>query len=148
MSARLRLIALVCLVVVLASCGGGEERPASRATAAGSFVELAPDVYEPCGVQRAGTAVWVLGCSGRLVRIPAGSSSVTTIAGDIAALDGLAGGEADTIWALLASGEGKARRGSLARIDPDTGAILTTVSLGSSIPADAFVASASLWVAA
>ena len=148
MSARVRLIALVCLVVVLASCGGGGERPVSRATSAGSFVGLAPDVYEPCGVQRAGTGVWVLGCSGRLVRVPRGASEVTSVPGDIAALDGLAGGEVDTIWTLLATGEGTARRGSLARIDPDTGEILTTVSLGSSIAADAVVARATLWVAA
>lgn len=151
MSARLRLIALICIVLVLAACGGGTDRsPASRATAAGSFVELAPDVYEPCGLQRAGTAVWVLGCSGGLVRVPRATSGTraTKVTGDIAALDGLAGGEVDTVWALLATGEGKARRGSLARIDPDTGETLSTVSLGTSIPVDAVVARATLWVAA
>lgn len=148
MSARIRLIAIVCLVVVLASCGGGEKAPAARTTTAGSFVGLAPDVYEPCGVQGAGTAVWVLGCSGGLLRAPRGTTKDgATVPGDITALDGLAGGEVDTVWALLANGEGKARRGSLARIDPDTGEVLATVSLGSSIAVDAVVARAKLWVA-
>ena len=148
MSARVRLAAVVCLVLVLVSCGGGRA-PESRAIARGSFIALAPDVYEPCGLQSAGAAVWVLGCSGGLVRVPRGSSAdAATVPGDIVALDGLAGGEVDTVWALLASGDGKARRGSVARIDPDTGKILTTVSLGTSIAVDAVVGRATLWVAA
>ena len=145
MRPRLRLIALLCVVVILTSCGGPKREPTS--TAAGSFVALAPDVYEPCGLQRAGNAVWVLGCSGALVRVPSGSSRGAKVSGDIAALDGLAGGEVDTAWALLATGEGKERRGSLARIDPDSGATLTTVSLGDAIPVDAVVAGTTLWVA-
>jgi hypothetical protein len=147
-SGRVRLVVVVCLVLVLATCGG-DRAPESRATSTGSFVALAPDVYEPCGLQSAGAAVWVLGCSGGLVRVPRGSSAErATVPGDIAALDGLAGGEVDTVWALLASGEGTARRGSVARIDPESGTIVSTVALGTSIAVDAVVGHATLWVAA
>lgn len=146
-----RRLAVVCLAFALAACGSGEgqEKPASAATAEGTFSALAPDVYEPCGLQRAGDAVWVLGCSGTIVRVPRDDTAPPVrVGGDIAALDGLAGGEVDTVWTLLATGEGDARRGLLARIDPDTGTTLDRVALGSSIPADALVVRATLWVAA
>ncbi len=150
---RPRLVVLSCVMfVVIVACGDevSRRRPAADVTAAGSFSELAPDVYEPCGLQRASDAVWVLGCSGAMVRVPRADApgSVPKVPGDVAALDGLAGGEVDTVWALLATGEGKARRGLLARIDPDTGATLDRVGLGASIPVDAVVARATLWVAA
>jgi hypothetical protein len=85
-----------------------------------------------------------------MVRVPRDSSarSAPTVPGDIAALDGLGGGEVDTVWALLATGEGKTRRGLLARIDPDSGETLDRVRLGTSIPVDASVTRAILWVAA
>lgn len=148
-----RRLAVTCAAVVLfAACGGGTgaEKPASAGTAHGAFSPLAPDVYEPCGLQRAGDAVWILGCSGTIARVPRGDAPrpAPTLAGDIAGLDGLGGGEVDTVWALLATGEGKARRGLLARIDPDTGGTLDRIGLGSSIPVDALVVRATLWVAA
>lgn len=147
-----RRVVLACLAfVVLAACGDDAtgRKPAPNVTAAGSFSDLAPDVYEPCGLQRAGDAVWVLGCSGAMVRVPrAGAGrSAPRVPGDIAALDGLAGGEADTVWALLATGEGDTRRGLLALIDSDTGETLDRVGLGASIPVDAVLARATLWVA-
>jgi hypothetical protein len=141
------------IALSLAACGGGrparQPRPA-RVTGAATFTSLSPDVYEPCGIERSGDAVFVVGCSGSVVRVSGGGTTgrAQKAPGEIVALDALAGGDGESVWVLYATGSGSARRGSVARLDPATGAAGQAVSVGRSIPADALAVGSTLWVAA
>src|SRR6266542_1058136 len=92
-----------------AACGAGPARPAARARgpAPTTFTSLSPDVYEPCGVERSGDAVFVAGCGGAIVRVSSGGTTgrAQKAPGEIVALDALAGGgETDAVWVLFATG--------------------------------------------
>lgn len=154
MMRRVRIVCVVLVAMMFAACGGGsrpvDRRSAPPAAATVSFTELSPDVYEPCGVTSAPGALWVLGCQGNAVRVPMGNGARTsrTVSSDIVGLDALAGNGSDAVWALVAEGRGRSRRGSVLRLNPSSGEPVSTVRLGSSIPAHAVVAAGTLWVAA
>jgi hypothetical protein len=153
---RLRAIAATLAVFGLAasvSCKPAAPAGAGPSSAAanpspGAFVSLAPDVHEPCGMTAAAGTIWVLGCSGSIVRVPAsgGASTVSKLAGESVGLDALGSG-GGVVWLLSAEGEAAARAGSVLRLDAGTGERVGAIELGASIPIAAGVAGERLWIA-
>jgi len=150
---RARTCTVLIALAILAACRPVEpstDRPASPASTptAGSFVALAPDVHEPCGIAASPGDLWVLACSGSVVRVPltGGARTTTRVEGDLVGLDGIASGDADSVWVSLAAGSKGGREGSMSRIDAKSAALIGSVSLGSSIPIHATFAAGRLWV--
>ena len=149
-----RSVCIALALTAMVACGEGrsaEREPASSgATPATAFTELAPDVYEPCGLTAAKGSVWVLGCSGNALRIPIGDGNRTErrLSGGISSLEALTGDGDDRIWALVTTGTGRTLRGSVVGMDATSGGITATIRLGSSIPSHAVFAEGTLWVAA
>jgi hypothetical protein len=138
----------------MVACGDGrsaDREPASPdPTPATAFTELAPDVYEPCGFTAAKSSVWVLGCSGNVLRISTrdGNRTERRLSGGISSLAALTREGDERVWALVTTGSGRALRGSVVAIDATSGEITTTIPLGSSIASHAVFAGGTLWVAA
>jgi hypothetical protein len=155
-SARKRRRAIVALLAGFGLTAAASCRPATSAEAPpppqssvspSVFVSLAPDVHEPCGLATSAGAVWALGCSGSIVRMPAGggASQVSSSAAEPVGLDAVGAGP-DVVWLLGAEGEGADRAGSVSRRDPATGSTIGTIRLGSSIPVDAAAVGERLWI--
>ena len=150
---RVRTRSVLIALAILAACRPAEpatERPASpeHTPTVGSFVALAPDVHEPCGLAGSRGALWVLACSGSAVRVPldGGARTTTKVEGDLVGLEGIASGDADGVWVSLAAGTKADRAGSVSRIDARSGTVEGSVPLGSSIPIHASFAAGRLWI--
>lgn len=152
-SIRHRSVCIALALTAMVACGEGrsaEREPASDATPATAFTELAPDVYEPCGFTGAKGSVWVLGCSGNALRIQIGDGNRTErrLSGGISSLEALTGDGDDHVWALVTTGTGRALRGNVVSMDAASGGTTATIGLGSSIPSHAVFTGGTLWVAA
>lgn len=147
-------LCIALVLTALVACGGdarpADREPASDATPAVAFTELAPDVHEPCGLTVAAESLWILGCSGNALRIPAGTGGRTSrrLSGEISSLEALTGNGTDRVWALVTTGESSTLRGGVVGMDAAGGEVVATIELGPSVPSHAVFAGEILWVAA
>lgn len=147
------VLAAAAIVSLLAGCREGSPRSIEKtpaASVAGTFTELAPDVFEPCGMTGTPGVVWVLACSGTVLRVPVDrdARSAQMVEGDIVSLSAIAGNGRDAVWVLLARGSERNRTGTVVRLDAASGKPDATIELGRSLPMSATVAGGKLWVAA
>lgn len=148
---RRRVAALLALSL-LAGCSGsaGPQRPARSPTTvprAGSFARPASMMGEPCGLEVSEEDLWVLACSGTLLRIPkvAGAVRAKHLGGEVLSLDGLVRGSEATLWALVSARAARTRRGMLVPIDLRSGDLGRPVSVGASVPMSTAEAGGRLW---
>lgn len=141
------LLALGVLAACSASDGNARAKgsPVTRVPAAGRFERPPELVGEPCGFEVTAADVWILSCSGVLLRIPktGGASTAQSLGGEVLSLDGLRRGNEDALVALLWAAK---RRGTVVPIATAAGTLGTAIDAGGSAPVSAAPAGATLWV--
>ncbi len=150
-----RLVATLIALSLIGGCSGaagnneaGGKQSAGPGLAAGGFSRPASFAGEPCGLEATARDVWILSCSGTLLRIPkAGGAGVSQHAGgEVLALDGLQAGSDGSLWVLVWNRKGRARGGKVVPVEPD-GTLGVAIDAGASAPMSAAPAGGGLWVA-
>ena len=148
-----RLLTALVAVSLFTACSPREEAPgrsqASAAATPGAFVRPATLAGEPCGLEVSADHVWILSCSGNLLRLPKSGPGGTSehLGGEVLALDGLVKGSPSRVWALVSSLDGRSRKGKVVPIDSATGRAEPSVDAGAAVPMSAVESGGALWVA-
>jgi hypothetical protein len=143
-----RLLTALPSIVALSACGTARPAASRPRPKVGevTFSSLAPDVYRPCGIATVQEAVWVLSCSGKVVRVRAHDRIARTIEGEVVGLDSLVGEGSRALLVIAAVGSGTSRRGVIVPLDAASGEMQPAIDLGSSIPMHAAVTGRT-WIA-
>jgi hypothetical protein len=152
---RLRIATAAVLALgFMAGCRAAEPASTGRNStpdrSSVRFEVLAPDVYQSCGIAAAREAVWVLGCSGKAVKVPTGNGGTRitrAIEGESVGIDSMTGDGSTRLWVISANGSGRLRRGFVASLGATSGDAGTAIDLGSSIPLHGAFVRGTLWVA-
>lgn len=150
---RGRVVSALLLTLLVAcsqpTAGRGAAPTPSEEPAAvsGSFTRPVGLAGEPCGMEVTEVDVWILACSGSLVRVPRSGSapSVEHLGGEVLSLDGLVSGSNLRLWALVSAQKARARNGSVVPIV--SGRVGQGVAVGASVPMSAAQVGTRLWVA-
>ncbi|MEX2555939.1 MAG: hypothetical protein WEB06_09925 [Actinomycetota bacterium] len=150
-----RAAIIVTILALLAGCGKGGEPKAGATPSftptseAGGFVRPPALQGEPCGLEVSESDVWILTCSGTLLRLPKGGAGTEArhLEGEVLSLDGLVAGRPGRLWALLSVEAKGVRTGKLVEIDPGSGEPGSPLDVGASVPMSAAQTMNDLWVA-
>lgn len=145
----------VTVLALVAGCGTGREPKAdptpsfTPTSEAGGFVRPAALRGDPCGLDVSEADLWILTCSGILLKMPKSGEGTQArhLGGEVLSLDGLVDGRAGRLWALVSVAEKDARTGKLVEIDQASGEPRLHLDVGASVPMSAAQTGDGGWVA-